>query len=277
MPKVPVENSEYLMENDEETFRLDIKTDPLVVQEQALWAQIKPGMRVADLGCGSGKTTSILRGLAQPGGAAVGVDISEGRIEFARSHYAADNIDFIRRDIRLPLDELGSFDLVWIRFVLEYYRSNAFDIVRNVLQILKPGGILCLIDLDLNCMNHFGLSARLERTINAWARWVEENLNFDPYAGRRLYSYLYDAGCDKIVVSVRGHNVIYGELGSVDAFNWMKKIEVVSRKPGFEFEEYGDGGNGLAEEFGRFFSDPRRFSYTPLICARGYKSRDPSR
>lgn len=262
---------EYLMENEEENFRLDAKTDPVTVEEQAVWAQIKPGMRVADLGCGSGKTTSVLRRLVQPGGTVAGVDISEGRIEFARSHYAAEGIDFIRNDIRLPLDELGSFDLIWIRFVLEYYRSNAFEIVRNVSRILKPGGILCLIDLDLNCLNHFDLPESLERTIFAWARWVEERLNFDPYAGRKLYSYLYDEDYEDIAVSVRAHNVIYGELGTTDAFNWMKKIEVVAGKSGFGFDQYKDGKDGIAAEFSRFFSDPRRFSYTPLICARGRK------
>ena len=48
------------MEDAEEAVRLDIKTDAIVVEKQALWAGIKPGMRVADIGCGSGKTNSIL-------------------------------------------------------------------------------------------------------------------------------------------------------------------------------------------------------------------------
>jgi len=49
----------YLMESDEEALRLDIKTVPALVEAQARWAGIEPGMRVADLGCGAGKTTSI--------------------------------------------------------------------------------------------------------------------------------------------------------------------------------------------------------------------------
>ena len=32
----------YLMEGDEEALRLDIKTDFALVEEQALWAGIKP-------------------------------------------------------------------------------------------------------------------------------------------------------------------------------------------------------------------------------------------
>jgi len=56
----------YLMESEQEAIRLDLKTDPDVVKKQALWAGIKPGMRIADLGCGSGKTSYHLNKLAKP-------------------------------------------------------------------------------------------------------------------------------------------------------------------------------------------------------------------
>ena len=38
----------YLMEDDQEAVRLDRKTDGATVEKQALWAGIRPGMRVAD-------------------------------------------------------------------------------------------------------------------------------------------------------------------------------------------------------------------------------------
>ena len=79
-----MQGKEYLMENDEEALRLDIKTDTSVVEKQALWAGIETGMRVADIGCGSGKTTSILHKLVQPDGVAIGVDGAEKRIECAK-------------------------------------------------------------------------------------------------------------------------------------------------------------------------------------------------
>jgi SAM-dependent methyltransferase len=262
---------DYLMESEEESIRLEAKTDPAVVEQQALWAQIKPGMRVADLGCGCGKTTSVLHGLVQPGGTAVGVDLSEKRLEYARNNYARDGIEFVRMDIWRPMDELGSFDFVWVRFVLEYFRSNAFEIVRNASRILKQGGILCLIDLDHNCLNHFGLSERLERAIARCARVLEQEYNFDPYAGRKLYSFLYDLGYERVAVTVAAHHLIYGALSSIDAVNWTKKIEIVSTKAGFALDEYKGGREEFMEEFNRFFFDPRRFSYTPLICARGCK------
>ena len=267
------ETVDYLMESEWENIRLDSKTDPAIVEQQALWAGVKPGMRIADLGCGLGKTTAILHGLVQPGGHAVGMDFSEARVSHGRLHYVLDGLEFIKRDLRLPLDDVGTFDFVWIRFILEYFRSSAGDIVRNASRIVKPGGILCLIDLDLNCLNHFGLSDRLSRTIAKCARTLEEAFDFDPYAGRKLYSLFYDSGYEDIAVSVGAHHLIYGPLGDVDSFNWLKKIEIANRKASFDFEEFPGGCAEFTDEFTRFFADPRRFSYTPIICVRGRKPR----
>src|SRR3972149_4341903 len=232
-----MQNDNYLMENDEESLRLDIKTDSKTVENQAMWAGIKKGMRIADIGCGSGKTTAILYNLVQPDGAAVGVDGSKKRIEYAKEHYGAKRIEFTCKDIPEPLSDLGMFDFVWVRFLLEYYRSNSFDIVKNISRIVKPGGILCLIDLDHNCLNHFGLSPKLETTIFAIMKYLEEKANFDPYVGRKLYSFLYDLGYQNINMDIASHHLIFGELKDIDAFNWMKKFEVISRKIHFNYEE----------------------------------------
>ena len=261
----------YLMESNEEAVRLDMKTDPVVVEKQALWAGIKQGMRVADLGCGSGKTTFYLNKLVGPDGSAVGVDMSPQRYQFAENHYRHDGIEYVCTDIRKPLDDLGMFDFIWVRFVLEYYRLESLDIVKNISKILKPGGILCLIDLDCNCLRHYGHSDRLQKYLNIIMNILENEFNFDPYAGIKLYSYLYDIGCQDIDVNVTPHHLIFGELQDVDNFNFTKKAEMVGKHSGIQFDDYADGFDGFFNEFLEFFSDFRRFSYTPLIACRGRK------
>jgi ubiquinone/menaquinone biosynthesis C-methylase UbiE len=72
----------YLMENPEENLRLDIKTDVEAARKQAIWCGLKPGMRVLDAGCGSGKVSSILYEMIQPGGELIAVDFSEDRITY---------------------------------------------------------------------------------------------------------------------------------------------------------------------------------------------------
>lgn len=264
--------SDYLMENDEEIVRLEMKTDTKIVQQQAQWAGLSPGMRVADIGCGSGITTQTLFQMVQPEGEAVGVDMSEARIAHAMEKYAVPGLSFVKRNVLEPLDGIGGFDFIWVRFFLEYHRSRAFEIVKCLADITNPGGIVCLIDLDYNCLNHFSLPDRLASALNGITAKLEAEADFDPHVGIKLYSFLYDLGFEEIDASLSPHHLIFGDLKTVDAFNWAKKVEVAGRGSGYAFAEYPGGISEFLEEFQSFFSDPRRFTYTPLIACRGRKS-----
>src|SRR4029079_4270425 len=50
-----------------------------------LRAGIRPGMRVVDLGCGTGMTTQLLAELVGPNGEVVGVDYSRAQVEQSRA------------------------------------------------------------------------------------------------------------------------------------------------------------------------------------------------
>lgn len=263
----------YIMEHGEEAQRLDLKTDRASVHKQALWAGIGPGMRVADIGCGSGKTSHFLHALVQPGGETVGVDASQARIRHAEAHYGGKGIRFACRDFHEDLRDLGAFDFVWMRFALEYHRSRAREIAANLCKILKPGGILFLADLDHNCLNHFGLSARLQDALDGIMHKLEADHDFDPYAGRKLHSYLYDLHLEEIAVEMDHHHLIYGELSDIDRYNWTRKLEVAARNSGYGFDGYPGGYPEFLAEFGAFFAEPRRFTYTPIILCRGVKPR----
>ena len=259
----------YLMENDEETKRLIVKTNTDQVVQQALWAGLAPGMRAVDVGCGPGITTHTLNDLVQPGGSMLGFDLSGKRAAYGKKHYSGPSINFEQRDALQPLSDFGQFDFAWIRFVLEYHYTNSFELVQNVSKIIKPGGILCLIDLDYNCLSHFGHTPRMERAIAAIMKNIEKKVNFDAYVGRKLYSYLYDLGYQDIDVKVGAHHQIFGALKESDDFNWTKKVEVAARH--YNFEEYEGGFEEFFEEFNAFFASERRFTYTPIISCRGRK------
>ena len=260
----------YLMENEREAIRLEVKTDPDRISEQALWAGVEPGMRIADIGCGIGKTTFIINELVQPGGEAVGVDFSDSRIALAKRKYRSPTISYEVRDVRGDLRDLGKFDFIWVRFFLEYFLRESFNIVKNLTGILKKGGILCLIDLDCNCMNFHGASPQLALTLARVMEALQEHGNFDPFVGRKLYSYLYDLRYRNIWVDVSSHHVTYGELGDRDALNWLTKVEIVASKGYVDLSEFG-GVRGFYKEFRKFLDDPRRFIYSPLVMCRGVR------
>lgn len=260
----------YIMENDDESRRLERKTDIRAVQELARRAGLVPGMRVLDAVCGPGLTTAALAEAAGEAGSAVGFDFSEARISHARAEYGDGRTEFLVRDILAPLEGLGSFDFAWMRFALEYHRAESFDIVRNIASTLREGGILCLVDLDYNCLSHYGMPERLETAIRHVVDTLEARADFDPYAGRKLYSHLYRLGFRDIQVEAGAHHLIYGPLREVDEYNWTRKMEVL----GSRFKEDLPGYSGLEEfreDFLAFFRDPGRFTYTPVLAAWGRK------
>jgi ubiquinone/menaquinone biosynthesis C-methylase UbiE len=261
----------YIMESECEAYRLDLKTETQAVVKQANLAGLKPGMRVADVGCGSGKTTFILHDLVQPYGEAVGIDGSQNRVLHAKKNYQGEGLSYHCRDFYEPLTDLGKFDFVWVRFVLEYHRKKAFDIVKNISEMLKPGGILCLIDLDYNCLSHFGIPPRLEMSIFKIMENLQNEADFDPYMGRKLYSFLYDLGFKNIGVELFAHHLIMGNPNEVDVYNWTCKIQVAAKNSGYDFAAYEGGFDEFCDEFLAFFQSPRRFTYTPLILCWGKK------
>ncbi len=260
------------MESQDEIQRLNLKTDPGALRKQALWCGVRPGLRVLDLGCGAGKTSIILHEMVQPTGSVVGVDYSRERIAYARKRYGVrEGLDFIIHDLTEPLEGIGSFDLIWVRFVLEYYRKESPTIVNNLKGLLKPGGCLCLLDLDNNCLSHYELPSHLARFLPQVMAALDATYNFDTHAGRKLYSYLYDAGYESIEMELMAHHLIYGGVRDDELFNWMKKLEIgASRLEGF-FDGYEGGYEAFFADFKKFFLEPRRFTYTPLILCKGVR------
>jgi ubiquinone/menaquinone biosynthesis C-methylase UbiE len=265
-------SQDYLMENEDEAIRLEVKTDKVALRRQALWCGVKPGMRILDVCCGPGKTTALLHEMIQPGGSIVGIDFSESRILYAKEHYGGKKgIDFYRQDIHDSMTGLGQFDLIWVRFVLEYFRRESLDIVRKLKDCLKPGGTLCLIDLDYNCLNHYELPSKIAELLPKIMALLDEKYNVDTFVGRKLYSFLYDSSLENIEVNLEAHHLIYGPAKDTDIFNWTKKVEIAAQKADYLFSEYDGGYSAFISDFVRFFLDPRRFTYTPLLLCKGKK------
>lgn len=265
-------SSDYLMDNEEEAIRLALKTKPEDVVTQAFHCGIHEGARVLDVGCGSGKTTEVLHALVGPTGEVVGVDASEHRLNYARKHFGGkEGISFVRADFTQPMDDLGTFDFVWVRFILEYFYREAPAIVANLTRNLKPDGRMCLLDLDNNSMNHYPILPEMERLLEQLMLYVQEHFNFDSWAGRKLHAHLYDLGYRDIRAHVVAHHLIYGEPREEDAFNWDRKIKMWTETVPEVFESYPGGIAGVRDDIARMASDPRRITYTPMVICTGLK------
>lgn len=104
-------------------------------------AQLRPGMRVLDIGCGTGARTIDAASTVGPRGRAVGVDVSAAMLEVAR----ADNLAgarFIRADAQSTQD-LGheEYDVALSQFGMAYF-ADTHAALTNVGTALRPGGRL---------------------------------------------------------------------------------------------------------------------------------------
>lgn len=109
------------------------------------WAsQFCEGMKVMDLGCGTGSGTMILGEKARE---IVGVDTSHASIEIAKKMKVPSHISFkLVVEGQLPFEN-ESFDVIVANNVIERI-YNPTEIMIKVGRILKPGGILVVATVN---------------------------------------------------------------------------------------------------------------------------------
>lgn len=263
--------SGYLMESKNEAERLLSKSDEATSREQLLLTGLSRGMTAVDAGGGAGFVTRIIADIVGSEGRAIILDQSDDRLQVARSHCRPfGHIDFVQTPLeRIDLQD-ASVDYVWCRFVFEYLREPA-KVFKEFLRIAKPGAKIVVGDLDHNCLSHFPLPSDLQTQLNEIASVLEKSKFWDPFAGRKIYSYFSENGVKDIKVHMIPHHLIYGESNPRDLANWNQKLEIVeslvaARKMSLSFNI-----QEFRKRFYDFFGSKDRFSYSPLFLVEGVK------
>jgi SAM-dependent methyltransferase len=112
---------------------------------------LRPGMRVVDVGCGSGNTACWVAERIGPSGSVVAIDNSPGQIEQARKQAQARglrNVEFHVADAYAPRLPEGSFDLAYCRLVLMHL-TRPQDALLAMRDLVRTGGTLACEEMDL--------------------------------------------------------------------------------------------------------------------------------
>ena len=113
--------------------------DEAKIEEIMSLATLRPGMRILDVGCGTGVLERFL--LPTRPEKIVAVDLSARMIEKAREKYGTPIVDFRCADVMDLTDE--PFDLIMAYSVYPHFEDPE-GTIRKFSQLLKPGGELLI-------------------------------------------------------------------------------------------------------------------------------------
>lgn len=162
------------------------------------------GMRVLDVGCGSGDVALLVRELVGPTGAVVGMDRAPAAIVRAKARAESrqlSNVQFVEGDptlIRLDKD----FDAIVGRLILMYY-SDPMDALRRLLTHLRPSGIVAFQEFDASGCKSHPASPTYDRCVS----WIIRTLYLsgaDSHIGLKLYRIFRSAGLSVPVLRLDG-------------------------------------------------------------------------
>jgi SAM-dependent methyltransferase len=191
-----------------------------------LEAGIKPGMKVADLGCGVGMVTSLLAELVGPSGQVTGVDFSGAQIAQARELLSPSttNVTFVEASATSTGLPEESFDLVYCRFLL-IHLTDPMQALHEMRNLLKPQGILVCEDGDLT-----SAGSEPPTALNAFAELfgrLGPSWGVDYTLGRRLFQMVIAANFSRPDITYNQPVVARGEVKR------LLELSVAEAGPGF--------------------------------------------
>jgi ubiquinone/menaquinone biosynthesis C-methylase UbiE len=176
------------------------------------------GSVVLEAGCGVGAQTITLAGRS-PEARFTSVDVSSVSLAEARRRIQGaglTNVEFRQADIfALPFDA-GSFDHVFVCFVLEHL-SRPIEALSILKRLLRPGGTITVIEGDHGSTYFHPDSAAAHAAIQCLVT-LQRQAGGNALIGRQVYPLLVEAGFDEVRVSPRMVYVDSSRPDLVDGF-----------------------------------------------------------
>ncbi|HVN27856.1 MAG TPA: methyltransferase domain-containing protein [Candidatus Binataceae bacterium] len=164
--------------------------------------ELKPGLRVLDVGSGPAHTTSELARRVAPSGKVTGVDINAEFVAkaSARAREAKLPLEFVHSGFPpLPFPD-ASFDRVFCKNVLEYVDSAA-DTVVEMARVTASGGIVVASDSDWDMMALE--TGKADRELNERVLAASKSIAINtPRIGRMLFGLFRAAGLKDVKAQI---------------------------------------------------------------------------
>jgi SAM-dependent methyltransferase len=128
------------------------------------------GKSVCDVGCGPGR---FLKQCRDEGASATGIDLSPAAVRLAKQHFDLDVLPLgIDEAIRGGTLAPGSFDMVFSFEVIEHVQQPG-KFVSDLLQLVRPGGLVVLSTPNFHLFNLAGRAAQVVRNFQEHLHFFE--------------------------------------------------------------------------------------------------------
>lgn len=171
-------------------------------------AGIEKGMRILDVGCGSGDVSFLLCDLVGRDAEVIGVDHDAHAIATARQRGAAQNhpsLTFLQCELLQLQDSIGTFDAIVGRRVL-MYQKDAVASIRALSKYLRPNGIVVFQEHDTTMVPASLDPFPLHKRAQSWIQEMIAREGADLHIGFNLHGIFTKAGLT--VESVRAECLI---------------------------------------------------------------------
>lgn len=221
-------NNYFKIDDDKELERLKIQMKLLENFDSDVYDRILEGrnkIRVLDIGTNCGETIMNRLGARDNVEIIIGIDINEGAITAANSHYKGTKGYFYQLDIESPnfiselktimrIHKIEKFDLINMSMLLLHI-ENPQRIIREVQKILVDGGRMFIRDIDdgLN-IAHPDYSNIFKRTIDICSKNIESGYR---NSGREIPTLLAKAEMCDIKLEKMGINSLGMSYDEKDA------------------------------------------------------------
>jgi ubiquinone/menaquinone biosynthesis C-methylase UbiE len=165
-------------------------------REMMLDAGLAPGMRALDISCGIGRISCWLSSQVGPTGSVVGIDLNKDQLDEAQLEAVTTcrekNVTFLERsayETGLPSE---SFDIIFCRYLL-CHLTDPLDVLAEMYRLLKPGGAVVCVDLDITAAYASPPSLAMARSIDI-AMDTGKALGVTYAFGRKLHSAMRMTG-----------------------------------------------------------------------------------
>lgn len=150
-------------------------------------SRLTSGMRVLDIGCGTGMMARSAKGVVGPDGFVVGVDPSAAMLARAQEKERID-AGIIGIAERLPVKD-EQFDFVTMSFALRHV-ADLLGAFREMARVLRPGGELLILEITkpTSRLAYYFLKTHLKFVVPTLARVVPGGRS-----ARWLYKYCWES------------------------------------------------------------------------------------